>query len=210
MSMKFPFLRKESQEQRAKPGARVSCLEYLHDIVYVLATILILFTFIMRVVVVSGSSMFPTLVDGDMLLLINRPLCGEFEQGDIVVASMDRFREGEPIVKRVIATEGQIVDIDFRKGIVYVDGIALQEEYIYSPTHLSEGTEFPLVVDEGCVFLMGDNRGDSRDSRAPEIGLVDERELLGRAVLLVLPGTGRDSYTVEQDFGRIGGLYNGR
>ena len=206
--MNIPFSRKEPREK--KSDAAVSCLEYLHDIVYVLAMILFLFTFVMRVVVVSGSSMFPSLVDGDMLLLINRPLCGEFQRGDIVVASMERFREGEPIVKRVIATEGQTVDIDFRKGIVYVDGEALQEEYIYSPTHLSEGTEFPLVVEEGCVFLMGDNRGDSRDSRAPEIGLVDEREILGRAVILVMPGTGRGEYTTPQDFGRIGGLYNGR
>ena len=91
-----------------------------------------------------------------------------------------------------------------------MDGAALEESYIYSPTHLSEGTEFPLVVEPGCVFLMGDNRGDSRDSRAPEIGQVDERELLGRAVVLVMPGTGRGAYTVEQDFGRIGGLYDGR
>ena len=113
---------------------------------------------------------------------------------------------GDAIVKRVIATEGQTVDIDFRNGIVYVDGEALQEEYIYTPTHLSEGVEFPLVVDEGCVFLMGDNRGDSRDSRAPEIGQVDTRELLGRAVFLMLPGTGTGEYVVERDYGRIGGL----
>ena len=172
----------------------------------ILALILVLFTFCMRVVIVSGSSMFSTLVDGDYLLLINRPLCGELEQGDIVVASMERFKDGEPIVKRVVATEGQTVDIDFRAGIVYVDGVALEEEYTYTPTHLSEGMEFPLVVEEGCLFLMGDNRGDSRDSRAPEIGLVDEREILGRAVFLLMPGTGTGEYTVEWDPGRIGGL----
>ena len=183
-----------------------SILEYLHDVVYILALILVLFTFCMRVVIVSGSSMFSTLVDGDYLLLINRPLCGELEQGDIVVASMERFKDGEPIVKRVVATEGQTVDIDFRAGIVYVDGVALEEEYIYTPTHLAEGMEFPLVVEEGCLFLMGDNRGDSRDSRAPEIGLVDEREILGRAVFLLMPGTGIGEYTVEWDPGRIGGL----
>ena len=164
--MRIGFHKK--QEPRKKTSGIAAGLEYLHDIVYVLALILLLFTFCMRVVIVSGSSMFPTLVDGDYLLLINRPLCGDFEQGDIVVASMDRFRGGEAIVKRVIATEGQTVDIDFRTGIVYVDGEALQEDYIYTPTILSEGVEFPLVVEEGCVFLMGDNRGDSRDSRAPE------------------------------------------
>jgi signal peptidase I len=197
------FKKNQNTEKTEGTG---SVLEYLHDVVYILALILVLFTFCMRVVIVSGSSMFSTLVDGDYLLLINRPLCGELEQGDIVVASMERFKDGEPIVKRVVATEGQTVDIDFRAGIVYVDGVALEEEYTYTPTHLSEGMEFPLVVEEGCLFLMGDNRGDSRDSRAPEIGLVDEREILGRAVFLMLPGTGRGEYTVERDFGRIGGL----
>ena len=202
--MRIGFHKK--QEPRKKTPGIAAGLEYLHDIVYVLALILLLFTFCMRMVIVSGSSMFSTLADGDYLLLINRPLCGDFEQGDIVVASMDRFRGGEAIVKRVIATEGQTVDIDFRTGIVYVDGEALQEDYIYTPTILSEGVEFPLVVEEGCVFLMGDNRGDSRDSRAPEIGQVDERELLGRAVFLMLPGTGRGAYTVPRDYDRIGGL----
>ena len=197
------FKKNQNTEKTEGPG---SVLEYLHDVVYILALILVLFTFCMRVVIVSGSSMFSTLVDGDYLLLINRPLCGELEQGDIVVASMERFKDGEPIVKRVIATEGQTVDIDFRAGIVYVDGVALEEEYTYTPTHLSEGMEFPLVVEEGCLFLMGDNRGDSRDSRAPEIGLVDEREILGRAVFLLMPGTGTGEYTVERDLGRIGGL----
>ena len=157
--MRIGFHKK--QEPRKKTSGIAAGLEYLHDIVYVLALILLLFTFCMRVVIVSGSSMFSTLVDGDYLLLINRPLCGDFEQGDIVVASMDRFRGGEAIVKRVIATEGQTVDIDFRTGIVYVDGEALQEDYIYTPTILSEGVEFPLVVEEGCVFLMlpGTGRG---------------------------------------------------
>ena len=197
------FKKNQNTEKNEGTG---SILEYLHDVVYILALILVLFTFCMRVVIVSGSSMFSTLVDGDYLLLINRPLCGELEQGDIVVASMERFKDGEPIVKRVVATEGQTVDIDFRAGIVYVDGVALEEEYTYTPTHLSEGMEFPLVVEEGCLFLMGDNRGDSRDSRAPEIGLVDEREILGRAVFLLMPGTGTGEYTVERDLGRIGGL----
>ena len=198
------FLKKNQHTEKTEGSGSV--LEYLHDVVYILALILVVFTFCMRVVIVSGSSMFSTLVDGDYLLLINRPLCGELEQGDIVVASMERFKDGEPIVKRVVATEGQTVDIDFRAGIVYVDGVALEEEYIYTPTHLAEGMEFPLVVEEGCLFLMGDNRGDSRDSRAPEIGLVDEREILGRAVFLLMPGTGTREYTVERDFGRIGGL----
>ena len=204
--MSFFEKRKQKPAPQEKRTAVEIGLDYLHDVVYILAIILVLFTFCVRVVIVNGSSMFSTLAHGDCLLLLNWPLCGQLEQGDIVVASMDRFKNGEAIVKRVIATEGQTVDIDFRAGIVYVDGVALEEDYIYSPTHMSEGVEFPLVVREGCVFLMGDNRGDSRDSRAPEIGLVDEREILGRAVFLLMPGTGTGEYTVERDFGRIGGL----
>ena len=204
--MSFFEKRKQKPAPQEKRTAVEIGLDYLHDVVYILAIILVLFTFCVRVVIVNGSSMFSTLAHGDCLLLLNRPLCGQLEQGDIVVASMDRFKNGEAIVKRVVATEGQTVDIDFRAGIVYVDGVALEEDYIYSPTHMSEGVEFPLVVREGCVFLMGDNRGDSRDSRAPEIGQVDEREILGQVVFLMMPGTGRNEYTVDWDPGRIGGL----
>lgn len=204
----FKKTENKKQEDEKRTMAEV-CLDYLHDVVYILGVTLLVFTFCVRVVIVSGSSMFDTLVDGDYLLVLNRPLCGELEQGDIVVAGMDRFRGGEAIIKRIIATEGQVVDIDFRAGVVYVDGVALEEDYTYTPTHLSEGMEFPLVVEEGCLFLMGDNRGDSRDSRAPEIGQVDEREILGRAIFLMMPGTGTGGYIVDRDFGRIGGLSNG-
>ena len=186
-----------------------SILECAHDLAYILAVVLVVFTFLMRIVVVSGDSMFDTLADGDYLLLLNNPLCGELEQGDIVVASMDRFRNGEAIVKRVIATEGQLVDIDFNAGIVYVDGEALEEAYTFTATNISEGMQFPLIVDEGCLFLMGDNRNESLDSRNPWIGLVDTREILGKAIWLIVPGDGTDDHPMKRDFGRIGGLNNG-
>lgn len=179
-------------------------LEYLKDTCYMIAVVVLLFSFCVRFVIVSGESMYSTLYDGDYLLVIDRNWCGELEQGDIVVAAMDRFRSGAPIVKRVIATEGQTVDIDFREGIVYVDGVALEEDYIYELTHLAQGTEFPLTVEEGCLFLMGDNRNDSKDSRDPVIGQVDCREILGRAVFLMIPGTNYGEHSV--DFSRIGGL----
>ena len=181
-----------------------SVLEYMKDACYMLAVVVLLFSFCIRLVIVSGGSMYETLYDGDYLLVLDRNLCGELKQGDIVVASMERFRNGTPIVKRVIATEGQTVDIDFREGIVYVDGEALEEDYIYELTHLSEGMKFPLTVEEGCLFLMGDNRNDSTDSRDPIIGQVDCREILGRAVFLMIPGTHKGEHAVE--FGRIGGL----
>ena len=96
------------------------------------------------------------------------------------------------------------MDIDFVAGLVYVDGVALDEPYTLTPTTLYEGMQFPLVVDEGCVFVMGDNRNESKDSRSPDIGLLDEREILGRAVFLFLPGT--DKNTQPRDFSRIGVL----
>ena len=206
---KFEFNRNPDKQPEEKLSFAQTLLEYAHDMIYILAAVLVMFTFLMRIVVVSGDSMFDTLVDGDYLLLVNNPICGQLEQGDIVVASMDRFRDGEAIVKRVIATEGQTVDIDFRNGIVYVDGEALNETYTYTNTNISEGMEFPLVVEDGCLFLMGDNRNESMDSRNPAIGLVDEREILGKAVFLLMPGDGTWKHPVQRDFTRIGGLNNG-
>lgn len=179
-------------------------LEYLGDFSVLLAAALLLFSFAVRSVVVSGDSMLQTLVDGDYLVMLEGDICLNYEQGDIVVAAMDRFRDGLPIVKRVIATEGQTVDIDFSTGTVYVDGAALHEPYIYTPTTRNLGMQFPLTVDEGCLFLMGDNRGVSDDSRDPMIGLVDRREILGKAIFLAIPGT--DGGFRPRDFSRIGGL----
>lgn len=169
----------------------------------VLAAVL-LFAFGARVVGVSGGSMRNTLQNGDLLLVVNSLLCGEYRQGDVVIAAKATFENGEPIVKRVIATGGQTVDVDFDGGVVYVDGAALSEPYIREDTHLAEGTVFPFTVPEGCVFLMGDNRNGSRDSRDPELGAVDTRCLIGRAVFLLLPGKTADIDIREWD--RIGTL----
>ena len=156
-------------------------------------------------VIVVGGSMYDTLVNGDRLILISNVLYRNPKAGDIVVASKDSFRDGECIVKRVIATEGQEVDIDFTNGNVYVDGVLQEEDYISTPTMLYEGVSFPLVVEEGCIFVMGDNRMDSKDSRSTEIGLIDCREILGKAVFLLFPG--KDAISGKLDLGRIGGLY---
>lgn len=183
-----------------------SVMLYLHDLTHLLAVIMLVFLLLFRIVVVSGSSMFNTLYDGDWLLVISNVFYGDPEYGDIIVASKDSFNDGEPIIKRVIATEGQVVDIDFATGTVYVDGVILEEDYIYSPTTDDEGMQFPLVVEENCVFAMGDNRGVSNDSRYPDIGLIDQREILGRAVFLMYPGTGTGMFRGERDFDRIGAL----
>ena len=180
-------------------------LSYLHDFVFLIAGVLLIFSFLFRVVVVSGPSMNATLVDGDWLILIGNVLYTEPKQGDIIVASKDSFDDGAPIIKRVIATEGQTVDIDFVSGIVYVDEKPLDEAYILTPTFLDEGVSFPLTVKKGCVFVMGDNRGNSKDSRSPEIGQIDQREILGRAIFLMLPGN--DGGRLQRRFDRIGVLW---
>ena len=177
---------------------------YLHDLVYMLAIVLVVFLLVFRLVVVSGFSMFQTLTDGDHLLLLSSTFYQNPKAGDIVVVSKQSFDNGSPIVKRVIATEGQTVDIDFEAGIVYVDGQPLYEPYTNTPTNLREGMEFPLTVEEGCIFVMGDNRNDSKDSRNPVIGQVDKREVLGKAFLLVLPGV--DVNTEKRDFSRMGAV----
>lgn len=198
-----------SGEQKKSDSFKDTVLLYLHDFVTWLVVILLVFLLLFRVVVVSGPSMNDTLVHGDYLLLINNALYTNPKQGDIVVAAKSSFKEGEPIIKRVIATEGQSVDIDFDAGIVYVDGVALEEPYTKTPTNIFEGVEFPLTVEEGCIFVMGDNRNESKDSRSPEIGLIDEREVLGKAIFLFLPG--KDLETKQMNFMRIGALqYNGK
>ena len=179
-----------------------SLYEWVQALVWVVLAVVVLFTFGVRVVLVSGPSMRETLQDQDCLLVLNTPLCGGFEAGDIVIIRRESFRDGEPIVKRVIATEGQMVNIDFDAGVVCVDGRPLEEDYIREPTYLEEGMTFPVTVPEGCVFVLGDNRNDSDDSRDPDLGPVDTREILGQAVLLLFPGVTADSG--ERDFDRLG------
>ena len=178
----------------------------LHDTVALFAVVMVVFVLLFRIVVVSGSSMYSTLWHNDYLLVVSSVVCGDPEAGDIIVASKRSFNDGEPIIKRVIATEGQTVDIDFDAGVVYVDGVALEEDYVYTPTTVSEGVVFPVTVAEGCVFAMGDNRERSRDSRYPDIGMIDEREILGKAVFLLVPGNGDTSNEAPRDFSRIGVL----
>ena len=174
----------------------------LHDLLYVLAGFMLIYMLLFRVVVVVGPSMKDTLVDGDRLILLSNTVYHNPEFGDVIVASKESFNGGECIIKRVIATEGQSVDIDFQRGVVKVDGVELQEDYVRTGTNLQEGMEFPTVVPEGCVFVLGDNRNGSKDSRDPQIGFVDKREILGKAIFLMMPGT--DGGAIEKDYDRIG------
>ena len=183
-----------------------SVMLYLHDLIHLLAIVMIVFVLLFRIVIVSGSSMYSTLYNGDWLLVTGSVFYKEPQPGDIIVASKDSFNDGEAIIKRVIATEGQTVDIDFESGIVFVDGVALEEDYTYTPTNAQEGIIFPITIADGCIFAMGDNRNGSKDSRHPDIGMIDTREVLGKAIFLLFPGPNEDAGVVSRDFDRIGVL----
>lgn len=161
---------------------------FFYDIVSSAVTaviaISIIFTFIFRVVSVSGKSMVPTLHDADKLVVSR--LNYTVSRSDIVVVSPTKGFD-EPIIKRVIGIEGDTIDIDFEKGIVYRNGQALDEKYTNSLTNKSYDMKFPIVVRPGCVFVMGDNRNHSLDSRSTQIGLVDERLIIGKAVFRIYP-----------------------
>ncbi|MBQ2785556.1 MAG: signal peptidase I [Oscillospiraceae bacterium] len=198
---------KDAKKKEEKISWQKSVLLYLHDLVVLLAVVVIVFLLLFRVVVVSGTSMNTTLLDGDYLLLAGRIFYSDPKQGDIIVASKESFENGAPIVKRVIATEGQWVDIDFVSGIVYVgdssdDLKPLDEPYVLTPTNVPEGVAFPLQVQENCIFVMGDNRNDSKDSRNPEIGQIKHQEVLGKVIFLFFPGNNGGKF--ERDFARIG------
>lgn len=181
-----------------------SCYEWIQIMVCTVLAAVLLVTFGVRVIRVDGESMRETLQDGDLLAVLNSCLCGPCRPGDIVIVGRRDFRDGTPIVKRVVALEGQTVDIDFDAGLVYVDGESLEEPYIREPTRTPEGVAFPLTVPEGCLFLMGDNRNDSTDSRSTELGPVDSRCVIGRAVFLAVPGETEDLGRREWD--RVGSL----
>lgn len=200
---------RERSPKKERSGWQVSVLTYLHDLVYLLAGLILAFLLLFRVVVVSGTSMNNTLLNGDYLLVLSNIFYHEPKYGDIIVASKESFDNGAPIVKRVIATEGQVVDIDFELGIVYVgDSLEtlkpLEEPYTMTATNVEEGVSFPLTVDEGCLFVMGDNRNGSKDSRDEEIGLVDKREVIGKVFFLFLPGSNTHSDPRPVDWSRFG------
>lgn len=191
----------EQDKQTAEKEGR-DLYEWVQALVCSVLTVVLVFTFGIRLIGVDGHSMVPTLQDGDRLLVTTSLLSGDYEYGDIVIIQKGSFAGGEPIVKRVIATGGQTVDIDFETGAVYVDGTLLEEGYINELTFVEEGTEFPLTVPEGSIFVMGDNRNHSSDSRDASLGTVDTRYVIGRAVILAFPGA--DETTGKRDFGRIG------
>lgn len=160
--------------------------EWVEALVVSFVLIVLLYTFFFRVITVSGSSMENTLQSNDRVVVrcvAYQPQCGDI----IVVDSNSKY--GAPLIKRIIAVAGDEVNIDFTSGTVYVNGQQLEEPYLYNneKTTRAYDVTFPLVVDEGCVFVMGDHREVSLDSRSSDIGLIDVRDILGKVVLQIYP-----------------------
>lgn len=176
-------------ENRKKKRFSAVLLEWAEELVIAIVIIAVVFTFSFRVITVTGTSMVPNFNDGDRVLVIGGG--SSFNQGDVVVITnvLD-----EPIIKRIIATEGQDVDFDYENKAVLVDGqpvdetkFGLKNGITDLPYTSFELLEFPQRVPEGCVFVLGDNRSVSEDSRYQIVGMVDKRNILGKAVFHLYP-----------------------
>lgn len=172
------------EQEKLTPGQEL--YQTLQFLVCIVLFVIFLFTFVVRITVVDGESMENTLFNGDIVLV--RSIGYEPAQGDVVVLTKETF-EPQSIIKRVIATGGQTVDVDYAAGAVCVDGVPLDEPYIKEAMRVpwwGEGVNH-VTVPEGSIFVMGDNRNNSSDSRAPEIGIVDGRCVIGHAVAVLFP-----------------------
>jgi len=193
----------QGKHQLKEPSTdgKLELYDWIQSVVFALVIGILVFIFIGRVVTVDGSSMYPTLHNADKI--ITSDLFYTPKNGDIVVFQTDVYG-ADALVKRVIATAGQTVDIDFDRGVVTVDGEALDEPYVNELTYTRESFSGPLTVPEGYLFVMGDNRNASEDSRSDRVGLVDTRCVIGKVLFIALPGKDAGG----RDLGRIGSPYH--
>ncbi|MBE6850531.1 MAG: signal peptidase I [Ruminococcus sp.] len=179
----------------------VEILDMLDMMLLTIFCIIMLFTYVFHVATVQGSSMVPTLTTEDKLLVNN--FSGEPQAGDILIIGVEEATLmqsdgslytadglGKTIVKRVIAVGGQELNIDFDAGKVYVDGVQIEENYVNNLTTVPQkggAFTYPITIPEGYIFVMGDNRDVSLDSRYSNVGLVPESDVVGKVLLRIYP-----------------------
>ena len=179
-------MKKKTAGEAPDPNASSKELyDWIYCLLFALIVAVLLFSFVVHPIDVVGSSMVPTLHNGDKMLVSG--LFYKPKAGDVVVFKKDEYDSNKALVKRVIATEGQEINMDFANGIVYIDGEPIAEPYINELTFNKLDFIGPKTVPEGCVFVMGDNRNASVDSRKKEIGMLDNRLILGRAYYVIFP-----------------------
>ncbi len=172
----------DQAQEKKKNDEKINVFEVFQAVISALVVITILFTFAFRVVSVDGVSMKPTLQHKDKIVVST--VGYEPQVGDVVViAGTDGLKE--PIVKRIIAVGGDKVDINFTTGVVTVNGV--EEDYSDELTLQQFDIAFPITVPDGSVFVLGDNRGNSLDSRSTRIGCVDERLIMGKVLFRFFP-----------------------
>ena len=173
-----------AQPKAGKPLRGQNLMEWYEALISAALVLVLVFSFFFRIIQVDGESMVPTLDNGDKLIVLGAGY--EPQRGDVVI--VDSYTSyGKPLVKRVIAKGGDTIRIDYSTGAVTVNGELLQEDYIAEPTYLGYDVEFPYTIPEGTVFVMGDNRNASLDSRSSYVGCIDERDILGKVLLCFLP-----------------------
>ncbi len=180
-----PFEGEESDPQ--KGSFRMDLYFWMQALAVALVALILTFTLAGRVIKVVGDSMLPTLHENDLMLL--QSIGYTPKQGDIVVLRKSSFMS-DPVVKRVIATEGQHVTVDYMNHCVLVDGVPLEEPYILELMQDPNRSDMPVVdvtVPEGSIYVLGDNRNHSSDSRSERLGTVDTRYVLGRVLCILLP-----------------------
>jgi len=193
----------DKKSGRQPESAATVIYTWVQALVSAVVAVVLIFTFGVRLINVNGPSMQDTLYTGDELLILNAAYCN-FKAGDVVVINDYNAEEplNETLVKRIVAVGGQTVDVDFASGVVYVDGLPLDEPYTKEPTFRAEGQTFPVTLADDEVFVMGDNRNSSSDSRDSRLGPVNIGYLQGKVLLLLIPGKTPD--TNKTDWSRIG------
>ncbi len=176
----------ESEKKNKQTDNAEELLDWVETVVFAFFIVILIFTFLLRNANVEGDSMLPTLNNGDRLIVSHINYTPD--NGDIVIVNAEHPALDKAIVKRVIALPGQTVDIDFSSGSVKVDGAELKEDYINELTFFDAGAHaYPVQVPENCIFVMGDNRNNSTDSRSEYVGFVPVDDVLGKVVLRIFP-----------------------